>query len=140
MKKLYFAVFLLSGCFLTSCGKKEESSAEKEMQYIKTSQFYETVTDMYNNPDKYLDGTYHFVGELYSMTDDNGNTYYSVYGTNPSDKDCGIGIEMRWDDFSGLEAGDEITVEGTLSTEKENVDGLERTFLILTPTLLEKHE
>lgn len=140
MKKNFFAVFFVCTFLLTACDEGSSNSVPQEMQYIKTSMFYDTVTDMYNNPDHYLGGNYHFVGELYSMTNDAGDTYYSIYGTDPSDRDCGIGIELKWDDFSGIAVGDSITVEGTLDTETETVDDVERTFLILRPTLVEKRD
>ncbi len=136
MKKSVFCAVLISGCLLMGCN--ESSSVPQEMQYIKTSVFYDTVMDMYNNPDNYLGGKYHMVGELTSVTDDSGATYYSVCGNSPTDRDERIGIELKYDDFSNVSVGDTITVEGTLDTEKAEVEGEEHELLILRVTLLEK--
>lgn len=125
---------LLCGCMLTACGKKEQ-----EMQYIKTSVFYDTVMDMYSYPKDYLGGQYHFVGELYKSTDsENGEEYYSVYGACPTDSDEGIGIQLVDCSFDGLAEGDKITVEGTLDSEKGTYNGEEKEFLVLRVSMIEK--
>ncbi|MCQ2434062.1 MAG: hypothetical protein MJ062_02350 [Oscillospiraceae bacterium] len=136
MKAKAWISLLLCGCMLTACGRKEQ-----EMQYVKTSVFYATVMDMYNYPKDYLGGQYHFVGELYESTDDeSGEVFYSVYGKNPTDSDEGIGIQLVDCSFDGLQNGDEITVEGTLDSEKDTVGGEEKEFLVLRVSMIEKRE
>ncbi len=139
-KRRWIAAMLCVGSLLTACGEKK-TDAPKEMQYIKTSVFYATVMDMYQNPDAYLGGQYHFVGELYASTDsENGNVYYSVYGENPASPGSGIGIELSDCSFDGLEAGDTITVEGTLDSDKGDFEGEEREYLVLRVSSIEKRE
>ena len=134
-------VSLLGGCKGgESSGGTSKASVPTEMQYIKTREFYDVVTDMYNNPDNYLGGSYHLVGKLYSVTGDDGTVYYSVTGSSLSDRDESIGIELHGCDCSNLTVGDTITVEGTLATEKGEIDGEQREFLILNVSKLEKRD
>lgn len=137
MKRI--APLLLAAAVLTACGENSTASISEEMHYIKTSVLYDTITDMYQNPDSYLGGNYHMVGALYPSADDDGNTFYSVYASD-SDGDHGIGIELDWNDFSGLSDYDTITVEGKLEKEKGIHEGEEIEFLILRVTSLEKRE
>ena len=120
---------------LTACGDK--SSITQEMQYIKTSVMYDTITDMYNDPDRYLGGNYHMVGTLYPSADDDGETFYSIYAPD-ANNDHGIGIELDWSDYSGLKDYDRVTVEGKLDKQKGQHDGQEIEYLILRVTKLEK--
>lgn len=122
---------------LTACG--DSSSVSDQMQYIKTSVMYDTIYDMYQEPEKYLGGNYHMVGTLYPGTDDDGETFYSIYATDP-DSGHGIGIEMEWDSYEGLSDYDRITVEGRLDKQKSIHDGNEIEILILRVTMLEKRE
>lgn len=60
-----------AGLLLSGCGKKTESSAADDtMHYVKTSVMYDTIEDMYADPDSYVGKNYHFVGTLYPGTDD----------------------------------------------------------------------
>ncbi|GEM_PF-2233499 len=138
MKRLKIAAVCAASLLLTACA--DESSVPQEMQYIKTSVTYTTLCDMYNNPDNYLGGIYHIVGTLYPSTDDDGNKFYSVYASVPGDADEGIGLELDWDDFSGIGDYDTITVEGTLDSEKGTVNGAAVEYLILRCTMVEKRE
>lgn len=129
MKKQLCAA-CLAAMLLTACG---DSSAE--MQYIKSSVTYDTINDMYHNPDKYLGGKYHIVGTLYPSKDEDGKTFYSVYASSGSE---GIGLELDWDNFDGIADYDKITVEGTLDKAKGEHDGESIEYLILRCTLVEK--
>ena len=123
---------------LCACGDKNGAS-QQEMQYIKTSVLYDTLTDMYNNPDAYLGKTYHIVGTLYSSTDDDGKPIYSVYAKQPG-SDHGVGLELDWSDFSGVQVDDKITVEGKLEQESGTYQGNQVDYLVLRVTSLEKRE
>ena len=128
------------GCallLLTACG--DSSSLSEEMHYIKTSVMYDTIYDMYQNPDNYLGGNYHMVGTLYPGSEDNGETFYSVY-TNEPNSDHGLGIELDWDDYEGLQDYDRITVEGRLDRQKVLHNGEEMEVLILRVSMLEKRK
>lgn len=127
----------LCGMLLCACGEKEESSSE--MQYIKTAVLYDTLTDMYENPDAYLNKTYHMVGTLYPSKDDDGNVLYSIYATQPG-SDHGIGLELDWPDFSGFSDYDKITVEGKLDQDHGQYQGKKIDYLVLRVSLLEKRE
>ena len=120
--------------FLTGCGQ----SAENDMQYIKTSVMYDTLTDMYQNPEQYLGKLYHMSGQFYPSESDDGTKIYSVY-TEGSDGH-GIGLELDWSDYSGLNERDMITVEGKLDKEEFEHDGEKSEFLILRVTSLEKRD
>ena len=136
MNKVFIAV---SACALLLYGCGAQESSEQEMQYIKSSVTYDTIQDMYNNPDKYLGGKYHIVGTLYPATDDSGEKFYSVYAAD-GHGDEGIGIELDWNDYSGLEDYDKITVEGTLERESGTHEGNTVEYLILRVSLLEKRD
>lgn len=121
---------------LTACG--EQSSVSTELQYIKTSVLYQTMVDMYNDPDAYVGGNYHMVGILYPSKDDDDETFYSIYAKN--NDGAGIGIELDWEDYSGLSDFDTVTVEGRLEVDKGVHDGTEVEYLVLRVTMLEKRE
>lgn len=127
----------ISAVLLTACGAKD--SAPAEMQYIKTSVTYETISDMYANPDAYLGKPYHIVGTLYPSQDDDGETFYSVYA-EASSGGHGIGLELDWEKGDGFEDYDTVTVEGILETETAVHDGSEIEYLILRVSMLEKRE
>ena len=133
------AAALSAAMLLTGCGDASSNAVPQEMQYIKTSVTYDTIYDMYENPDNYLGGTYHIVGTLYPSTDDDGEIFYSVYAAD-SHGDEGIGLELDWNDFSGIADYDTITVEGTLDKEKGTADGVSVEYLILRCTMVEKRE
>lgn len=130
---------MLCTCLMVACGNSQSEESSQEMQYIKTSVYYETVLDMYQNPDDYVGKQYHLSGTLYETTDSQtGEVIYSVYGTNPADTDSGIGIELKWDDFSAFTANDAITVEGVLDIDTGTYNGEEVQFLVLRVSKLEK--
>lgn len=127
---------VLSGLLLTACG---DSSSEAGMQYIKTSVMFDTITDMYENPDNYLGKQYHMVGTLYPGEDhDSGEHFYSIYTEGASGH--GIGIELKYDSFEGFSDYDKVTVEGTLDSEKMKHDGKEVEVLILRVSSLSKRQ
>ncbi len=132
-------VIAISACalLLTGCGAQE--SSVQEMQYIKSAVTYETMQDMYANPDNYLGKTFHIVGTLYPATDDDGEKFYSVYAKE-TQGDEGIGIELDWNDYTGLEDYDKITVEGTLERTSGTHDGQKIEYLILRVSMLEKRD
>lgn len=131
MKNVKIALsLLLCGSILCGCGE------ENEMQYIKTSVMYETFYDMYSDPEAYLGKQYHMVGELYVHDDtDNDETIYSVYCEQDG---AGLGLELDWDNFDGLVAGDTITVEGKLEQDSGTYHGNAVEYLVLRVTMLEK--
>ncbi len=135
---IQWAAMLLSFSFvllLSSCGKQDDAEG---MIYVKSSMFYTTVTDMYNDPEAYLGKEYHLVGELYTSEDhDTGETIYSVAGESNGST---IGLELDYDSFEGLTAGDRITVEGKLEKIQVPHQGEEIEILILRVSLLEKRE
>ncbi len=135
MKKIAI-IAAAAGLLLCACGEKAESS--QEMQYIKTSVLYDTLMEMYADPDSYLGQQFHMVGELYP-TKDGDETFYSIYG-RPATNGEGIGLELEWSDFSGLNDYDTITVEGTLEERKDEHEGQERKYLVLKVSSLEKRE
>lgn len=136
MKRLEMLI-PISAMLMTACGA--QASEPAEMQYIKTSVTYETISDMYANPDAYLGKPYHIVGTLYPSQDDNGETFYSVYAEDSS-SGHGIGLELDWKKGDGFEDYDTITVEGILEIETAEHDGSEIEYLILRVSMLEKRE
>ncbi|MCR5306031.1 MAG: hypothetical protein K6E36_05990 [Oscillospiraceae bacterium] len=127
-----------AGCallLLTACGDPSSSISE-QMQYIKTSVMYDTIYDMYQNPDSYLGGIYHMVGTLYPGTEGD-EKFYSVYAEDPQ-SGHGIGIELDWDNYDGISDYDRITVEGKLDKQKSIHEGEETEILILRVSMLEK--
>lgn len=138
MKKRLFAV-AGSTLLLCACGNAESGDSSEKMQYIKTSVLYDTLTDMYNEPDNYLGKTFHIVGTLYTSEDDDGTKIYSVYAEQQG-SDEGIGLELDWSDFSGIEVHDKIMVEGTLEREKGTFHGNEMEYLVLRVSTLEKRD
>lgn len=130
-------VCLSAAALLTACGN--QSAEQAEMQYIKSSVTYETITDMYADPDAYLGKPYHIVGTLYPSQDDDGETFYSVYASDASGSH-GTGLELDWEHDPDIEDFDTITVEGILEKEKGIHDGSEIEYLILRVSMLEKRE
>lgn len=133
LNKKIIAAACISASLLTACG----GESSQAMRYIKSVETYDTIVDMYNNPNDYLGGTFHMVGTLYPSTDDAGETFYSVYAED-SHGDEGIGVELDWDDFSGFADYDMITVEGKLEKATGNVNGVHAEYLILRCTSVEK--
>jgi len=127
-----------AGLLLTACG---DASSEQEIQYIKSSVTYDTISAMYNEPESYLNKTYHMVGQFYPSTDhDSGEKFYSIYAENSGGH--GVGIEMDGSkvSYDGLEDYDTVTVEGKLEKQKMQHDGSEIEVLILRLTSIEKRE
>ena len=91
MKYLKTTAVLLGAALLTACAdpsaESAQESAEQKMNYVKTSVLYDTLIDMYANPDNYLGKQYHMVGMLYPSTSD-GESFYSIYA-EPSGSDEG---------------------------------------------------
>ena len=133
MKKT--VILAAAALMLSGCGKNTE---ENEMTYVKTSVLYDTLYDMYENPDDYLGKMYHITGQLYPSYDDDNKLFYSVY-TESSDGHA-LGLELDWLDYSGLSDYDTITVEGTLDKATQTHDGEESEYLILRVTSLEKRD
>lgn len=136
MKKRMIAA-AASAMLLCACGEKNESA--KDMQYIKTAVLYDTLTDMYDNPDQYLGKNYHIVGTLFLSKDDDGTEIYSVYAPQPN-SDHGIGLELDWPDFSSVKEHDKIMVEGRLEREFGTYHGEATEYLVLRVTTLEKRD
>ena len=132
-KKTVFTL-AVSAMLLTACGSKNSTD---DMQYIKTSVLYDTISDMYDNPDQYLGKNFHMVGTLYPSTEDDGTKFYSIYAEE-SPNSHGIGLELDWSDYSGLEDYDTVTVEGKLDKDKGMHDGEEVEYLVLRVSMLEK--
>lgn len=136
MKKLvlltaaWMSVFMLTGC--------NDTPADDEMIYVKTSTMYDTLYNMYSYPEEYLGGMYHMVGELYAYEDDDsGAVIYSVYC---EENGTGLGLELDWDSFDGIAVGDMITVEGKLEQDTGIHNGETVEFLVLRVTMLEKRQ
>ena len=132
-KKTVFTL-AVSAMLLTACGSKNSTD---DMQYIKTSVLHDTISDMYDNPDQYLGKNFHMVGTLYPSTEDDGTKFYSIYAEE-SPNSHGIGLELDWSDYSGLEDYDTVTVEGKLDKDKGVHDGEEVEYLVLRVSMLEK--
>lgn len=136
MKKLvlltaaWMSIFMLTGC--------NDTPADDEMIYVKTSTMYDTLYNMYSYPEEYLGGMYHMVGELYAYEDeDSGAVIYSVYC---EENGTGLGLELDWDSFDGIAVGDMITVEGKLEQDTGIHNGETVEFLVLRVTMLEKRQ
>lgn len=127
------AAMLLTACAESSAPEPQTS----EMQYIKKVELFDTLTDMYNNPDQYLGKQYHMVGTLYPSVEDN-ETFYSVYAEGKDGH--GIGLELDWKDFSGFEDYETVTVEGKLEKTSGEHDGQQIEYLILRVSKLEKRK
>lgn len=128
--KICMAMLLLAGC-------GEATSVSNEMQYIKTSVLYDTIVDMYENPSQYLGGMYHMTGVLYPSKESNGEKFYSIYAEEDSE---GIGIELKYDDFSDFSDYETVTVEGKLKKETFHDESGEMEILILEVTKLDHHK
>lgn len=139
LKTPALALILGSMLMLNGCGNPGSSESEPEIIYIKSVSLYDTITDIYANPDAYLGKKYHMVGTLYPSTNDNGSKFYSVYAKS-SDGSQGIGLELDWDDYSGLADNDKITVEGTLEKQMRSLHGVRGDYIVLKVSLLEKRE
>ncbi|MCQ2417790.1 MAG: hypothetical protein MJ071_08280 [Oscillospiraceae bacterium] len=137
MKKTAFTAAML--IILTSCGSNQPAAEEQKMVYIKTAVMFDTLTDMYNNPEEYLGKQYHMSGTLYPYTDNNGNVFYSVY-TEDQSSGHGIGLELDWEDFSSFEDYETVTVEGILEKTSIESDGNQQEYLILHVSSIEKRE
>ena len=127
------AVLLLCGC------TDGNSSSEDEMIYIKSVSLYDTIVDIYGDPDSYLGKTYHMVGTLYPSEDDNGETFYSIYA-EPQGGGDGTGIELDWNDYDGFADFDKVTVEGTLEKQMRVHHGAQNDYIVLKVSLLEKRK
>lgn len=136
MKKRTIAA-AASAMLLCACGEKNESA--QDMQYIKTAVLYDTLSDMYENPDQYLGKNYHIVGTLFLSKDDDGTEIYSVYAQEPN-SDHGLGLELDWSDFSSVQEHDKIMVEGKLERESGTYHGEQMEYLVLRVTTLEKRD
>lgn len=139
LKKHAVTLTICGMLLLSGCGNPGSSESEPEMIYVKSVSLYDTITDMYADPDAYLGKQYHMVGTLYPSTDDNGSKFYSVYGKS-SDGSQGIGLELDRDDYSGFADNDKVTVEGTLEKQMRSLHGVRGDYIVLKVSLLEKRE
>lgn len=140
--KLNTHVLALTICgmlLLSGCGNPGSSDSEPEMIYIKSVSLYDTITDMYADPDAYLGKQYHMVGTLYPSTDDSGRKFYLIYAKS-SGTGQGIGLELDWDDYSGFADNEKVTVEGTLEKQMRSLHGVRGDYIVLKVSLLEKRE
>ena len=124
---------------LNGCSAPVSSDSEPEMIYVKSVSLYDTITDIYADPDAYLGKQYHMVGTLYPSTDDNGSKFYSIYARS-SVTGQGIGLELDRDDYSGFADNDKVTVEGTLEKQMRSQHGVRGDYIVLKVSLLEKRE
>lgn len=141
MKLKSHALALIFGgmLLLNGCGDPNHNSSEPEMIYIKSVSLYDTIMDIYADPDSYLGKQYHMVGTLYPSTDDSGSKFYSIYARS-SDGGQGIGIELDRDDYSGFADNEKVTVEGTLEKQMRSLHGVRGDYIVLKVSLLEKRE
>ena len=137
LKRILLPVLFGSAVLLNGCGSKQESS-EPEMVYVKSVLLYDTITDIYANPDQYLGKSYHMVGTLYPSEEDNGDKFYSIYA-KPQTGGEGTGIELDWNDYSGFSDYDKVAVEGTLEKQTRSHHGVRNEYIVLKVSLLEKH-
>lgn len=131
---IFCGIMLLSGC-----GNPGSSNSEPEMIYVKSVSLYDTIADIYADPDAYLGKKYHMTGTLYPSAEDNGSTFYSIYAKS-SDGGQGIGLELDWADYSGFADNDKVTVEGTLEKQMRSLHGVRGDYIVLKVSLLEKRE
>ena len=122
---------------LTACGNGRQSSSEPEMIYVKSTTLYDTISEIYADPDSYLGKNFHMVGTLYPSEEDNGDTFYSIYA-EPQGGGEGTGLELDWDDYTGLSDYDKVTVEGTLEKQMRSHHGVKNDYVVLKVTMLEK--
>ena len=135
-RKTYLVPLLLSVMLLSGCHSPEGSS-EPEMIYVKTTTLYQTIMDIYEDPDSYLGKSYHMVGTLYPSEEDNGDKFYSIYA-KPQTGGEGTGLELDWDDYSGFSDFDKVAVEGTLEKQTRSHHGVRNEYVILKVSMLEK--
>lgn len=128
-------LFLVAALMLTGCGTQTDDT---EMHYVKTSVLYDTLVDMYSNPDDYLGKNYHMVGTLYPTTDDD-ETFYSIYADGTGGAE-GLGLELDWDDFSAYKDFDTIMVEGKIDRVTATHEGKEITYLVMRVSQIEKRD
>lgn len=130
--------YLLCGLLLCGCTEPNKS-AESEMIYVKSVSLYDTIAEIYSDPESHVGESYHMVGTLYPSQDDDGETFYSIYA-QPQGGGEGTGIELDWNDYSGFSDYDKVTVEGTLEIQQRMHHGEENDFLVMKVSLLEKRK
>ena len=69
---------LLCGVLLCGCTEPNKN-AGSEMIYVKSVSLYDTIVEIYGDPEAHVGETYHMVGTLYPSQDDDGETFYSIY-------------------------------------------------------------
>ena len=129
----FAAVLLLCGC------TDPEQNSEPDLIYVKSVSLYDTIVEIYGDPEAYLGKTYHMVGTLYPSEDDNGETFYSIYA-EPQGGGDGTGIELDWNDYDGFADFDKVTVEGTLEKQMRVHHGAQNDYIVLKVSLLEKRK
>ena len=81
LKKHAVTLTICGMLLLNGCGDPGSSDSEPEMIYVKSVSLYDTITDIYADPDTYLGKQYHMVGTLYPSTDDSGSNFYLLFNS-----------------------------------------------------------
>ena len=138
-KSIFLPLMLGSAILLTGCGEPENSDSGAEMTYVKSVSLYDTIVDIYANPDAYLGKSYHMVGTLYPSEEDNGDKFYSIYA-KPQSGGEGTGIELDWNDYNGFSDYDKVAVEGKLEKQKRVHHGVRNDYIVLKVSMLQKRD
>ena len=137
LKRILLPVLFGSALLLNGCGAPKNDSSETDMIFVKSVSLYDTIVDIYANPDQYLGKSYHMVGTLYPSEEDNGDKFYSIYA-KPQGGGDGTGLELDWSDYSGFSDYDKVAVEGTLEKQERVHHGETAEFIVMKVTMLEK--
>ena len=138
-KLMIIPLLICSAMLLNGCGNPENSNSESEMIYVKSVSLYDTIVDIYADPDAYIGKSYHMVGTLYPSEEDNGDKFYSIYA-KPQSGGEGTGLELDWNDYNGFSDYDKVAVEGTVEKQKRVHHGVRNDYLVLKVSMLEKRD